>query len=244
MQNPNERSILVVGNDVKVSANDIKNAFVKTFVDQALPTQAQYFENEKVELKYLNQTYSLSLGTTAGNEEHDRLRPLFYKKRDLIIVLFSVNDGWNRREPHLWLEEVKHFEPNTPVIMVGVGNVDTPKELKDQSYIQIPILDVNNVNYVFCTVFERLFNIKVERPVPEKYTKEDLAKLYTVSNSSSYLKLIPRALYNSFLDYATSKNHRHAKLTMFDHVINTDNQPPKTVTVSVPGKEKETCLIC
>lgn len=248
MQNPNEKSILVIGNAFRVGNNDIKNAFVKTFVDQQIPTQAEYFENQKVELKYLDQAYSLTLGTTTGNEEHDGVRPLLYNKKDLIIILFNFSEGNMVTEPLNWLAEIKHFEPHTPVMIVGIEDEGFDlkyypnKEPKDQTYIRIPTLNVENVNSVFCSVFERLFNIKVERPTLEKYTAESLTELYT-HETGSYLKLLPAELYTFFLNYATSKNHSHARLTLFNGVINTESQPAQTVAVPADKTDDEKCLI-
>lgn len=249
MQNPNEKSILVIGNALKVESNDIKNAFVKMFVDQKSPTRTEIFENEKIQLNYLNQTYSLTLSTTAGSEEYDAIRPIQYKNKDLIIVLFSFEEGNLVTEPLSWQAEVKHYEPNTPVIFVGVeGESFDPtyspnKEPKGHTYIRIPTLDVDNANSVFCVVFERLFNIKVERPAPEKYTKESLTSLVVGPKRDSFLQLLPAQLYQSFLNYATSINHNYAELTMLGQILNTKTQPPQAVTVPNTTPSKETCLI-
>jgi len=82
----------------------------------------------------------LALWDTAGQEEYDRLRPLSYPETDVILVCFAIDshaslenvtDKVPERPPFTnaaeilglclqWYPEVRHFCPNTPVLLVGL----------------------------------------------------------------------------------------------------------------------------
>ena len=64
---------------------------------------------------------TLGLWDTAGQEDYDRLRPLSYPQTDVFLLCFSVIspssfDNINQR----WLPEIKHHNPDTPIILVGL----------------------------------------------------------------------------------------------------------------------------
>ena len=68
----------------------------------------------------------ISLWDTCGQEDYDRLRPLFYPDTEAIVMCFSVGSYdtlWNITEK--WAPEVRHFCPTVPIILVG-----TKKELR------------------------------------------------------------------------------------------------------------------
>lgn len=250
MQNPNEKSIAVVGNDKKHGPNDIKSLFINTAQNQLILNETgSYPDKEDVQINYRDQSYTLQMNNGIGAENYDKLRPLHYQNKDLIILLFSFEDledptKWG---PLSWLAEIKHYQPNVPVVVVGIedGKFDPKKEPKGlgQVYIRVPNLSIENVNAVLTKVVETLLKSKVEQPVSEQYTREALVTLYQESDNSSYLKLLPQELYTSFLDYATSTNARNA-LTMFGKFIPANNTLP--VIVREEKKEepkKEVCAI-
>lgn len=64
--------------------------------------------------------FNLGLWDTAGQEDYDRLRPLSYPQTDVFLLCFSVistNSYNNVRDK--WWPEVRHYCPDTPVIVVG-----------------------------------------------------------------------------------------------------------------------------
>uniref|UniRef100_A0A8C2SIX0 Ras homolog family member A n=1 Tax=Capra hircus TaxID=9925 RepID=A0A8C2SIX0_CAPHI len=62
----------------------------------------------------------LALWDTAGQEDYDRLRPLFYPDTDVILMCFSIDSPDSLENiPEKWTPEVKHFCPNVPIILVG-----------------------------------------------------------------------------------------------------------------------------
>ena len=66
----------------------------------------------------------------AGQEDYDRLRPLSYPQTDVFLICFAVNSVTsfqNVREK--WSPEVKHYCPNTPVLLMGMkGDLREAKE--------------------------------------------------------------------------------------------------------------------
>lgn len=63
----------------------------------------------------------LALWDTAGQEEYNRLRPLSYSEVDILMVCYAVNNRASLQNVEdLWMPEVKHFCPNTPIILVGL----------------------------------------------------------------------------------------------------------------------------
>ncbi|XP_031711864.1 rho-related GTP-binding protein RhoF isoform X2 [Anarrhichthys ocellatus] len=62
----------------------------------------------------------LNLYDTAGQEDYDRLRPLSYQEADLVLVCFDVTNPTSHENVLIkWHPEVKHFCPDTPVILIG-----------------------------------------------------------------------------------------------------------------------------
>ncbi len=59
--------------------------------------------------------------TRARAQDYDRLRPLSYPQTDVFLICFAVvspssYDNINQR----WLPEIKHHNPDTPIILVGL----------------------------------------------------------------------------------------------------------------------------
>ena len=67
-----------------------------------------------------NQTISLGLWDTAGQEDYDRLRPLSYPDTNVFLVCFSVvNPSSYANVKTKWVPELKHHAPEVPIILVG-----------------------------------------------------------------------------------------------------------------------------
>lgn len=67
-----------------------------------------------------DQTVSLSLLDTAGQEEYDRLRTMVYSNAHVVIVCFAVDDRnsyTNVRSK--WLPEIGQFCPSVSIILVA-----------------------------------------------------------------------------------------------------------------------------
>ncbi|KAL4885849.1 P-loop containing nucleoside triphosphate hydrolase protein [Aspergillus karnatakaensis] len=74
--------------------------------------------------------HTLSLFDTHHLEEDGhRLKPLIYPETDVLLLCFSLVRGLSTLEnaKQKWLEEIQHFCPGTPFILVGLQ-----KDLRDQ----------------------------------------------------------------------------------------------------------------
>jgi len=72
--------------------------------------------------------FSISVWDTAGQEDYDRLRPLSYPETDVFVLCYSV---WHKKNPdscayssyeavkQLWLPELAHHCPDTPILLVA-----------------------------------------------------------------------------------------------------------------------------
>lgn len=110
-----------------------------------------------------NDLIELALWDTAGQEEYDRLRPLSYPDVDVLLVCYSIDAHaslQNVRE--IWVPEVTHFCPDTPIILVGLKSdlqsgdlvpseraADFSKEIGATAFVECSAKTMNNVNNVF-----------------------------------------------------------------------------------------------
>lgn len=87
--------------------------------DAYVPT---VFENYVKDITHANgQRVELTLWDTAGQEDYDRLRPLSYPDSDVVLISFSVDSPDSLNNVYeKWIQEVKHFCPNVPVMLVGL----------------------------------------------------------------------------------------------------------------------------
>ena len=86
------------------------------FPSQYLPT---VFDNYAVTV-IEEEPHTLGLFDTAGQEDHDRLRPLSYPHTDVFLVCFSTaipSSFENVKEK--WTPEITHHSPKTPFLLVG-----------------------------------------------------------------------------------------------------------------------------
>jgi small GTP-binding protein len=79
---------------------------------------------------------NLGLWDTAGSDEYTTLRPLSYPGTDVFIVCFALSspDTFENVKTK-WVPEVSHYNPSTPMILVGSkldlrDNEDTISNLK------------------------------------------------------------------------------------------------------------------
>jgi cell division control protein 42 len=99
-----------------------KTCLLVSFTTNKFPTKyvPTVFDNYSAEVTIAGKPYTLNLFDTAGQEEYDRLRPLAYPSTNIFIVCFSTvshNSLTNVREN--WTNEIFHFCPKTPFILVG-----------------------------------------------------------------------------------------------------------------------------
>ena len=65
--------------------------------------------------------YTLIMYNPPGDDDYDRLRPLFYQNADVIMLCFSVvNPCSYENITEKWQPELHHFCPNVPIVLVGM----------------------------------------------------------------------------------------------------------------------------
>jgi len=88
-----------------------------TFPTEYIPT---VFENYSANVMFEKQPINLTLWDTAGQEEYATLRSVSYPQTDVFLVCFSVvNPNSFDNIATKWLKELKHYNPDAPVIIVG-----------------------------------------------------------------------------------------------------------------------------
>ncbi|KAG2393986.1 hypothetical protein C9374_003750 [Naegleria lovaniensis] len=100
------------------------------FPEDYVPT---VFDNYNKNIPYGDGIVSIALYDTAGQEDYDRLRPLSYPDTDVFLVCFSLENPNSLENCHSkWAEELKHYNPDTPIVLVG-----TKLDLKkDEEYVK------------------------------------------------------------------------------------------------------------
>ena len=90
---------------------------------------------------------------TPGQDDFDRERPLCYPETDVLLVCFSLVDvtGFENVKAK-WVPEVRHFCPDTPIILVG-----TKLDLKNDQVTLRELKEVHQrpVTYVEGIIMQR-----------------------------------------------------------------------------------------
>jgi len=87
------------------------------FPKEYVPT---VFDNYEATIIVEGKEVKFSLWDTAGQEGYARIRTLSYPKTDVFLLCFSVvNHPSFVNVKDRWHTEIKHYCPNTPIILVG-----------------------------------------------------------------------------------------------------------------------------
>ncbi|XP_052774925.1 rho-related protein racA-like [Mya arenaria] len=99
-----------------------KSCLLIAYTTSAFPSEyvPTVFDNYCADVMVDGKEVSLALWDTAGQEDYDRLRPLSYPGTDVFFICFdlSTSSSFENVEP-IWLPEVRHYCPNTPIVLVG-----------------------------------------------------------------------------------------------------------------------------
>ncbi|KAJ6255020.1 hypothetical protein M0813_11806 [Anaeramoeba flamelloides] len=78
------------------------------------------FDNYSANVMVDGEPINLGLWNTAGQEDYDRLRPLSYPGTDVFVVCFSLVSKTSFKNINSkWIQEIKHYCPDTPIVLVG-----------------------------------------------------------------------------------------------------------------------------
>eukprot|EP01132_Coremiostelium_polycephalum_P003298 gene3298-4130_t len=165
--------IVVVGDGAVGKSCLLISYTTNSFPSEYVPT---VFDNYSANIMVDGKPYNVGLWDTAGQEDYDRLRPLSYPQTDVFFICFSVVSRVSfENVKHKWYQEILHYCPNVPVILVGTkcdlrgsGKPEvTPqqayelvKELKLVSYVETSSLTQFNLAELFRTAIASVTNSK------------------------------------------------------------------------------------
>ncbi|XP_055332732.1 ras-like GTP-binding protein RHO [Paramacrobiotus metropolitanus] len=113
----NRKKLIVVGDGACGKTCLLYRFAENKFFEEYVPT---VFESMTANFEVDGNMVELVLWDTAGQEEFDRLRPLSYPNTDVILICFSVdNPSSLDNVRNVWVPEVRHFCPKTPLVLVG-----------------------------------------------------------------------------------------------------------------------------
>ncbi|KAJ3047102.1 GTP-binding protein Rho1 [Rhizophlyctis rosea] len=121
MADPVRKKLLVIG-DGTVGKTCLLIVYTQgTFPLKYIPT---VFENhiKDVTIPETNTTVELVLWDTAGQEEvgRYRLRSLYYPNSDVVVICYAIDSPDSLENvAENWIQEVRHFCPKIPVLLVG-----------------------------------------------------------------------------------------------------------------------------
>ncbi|KAL0202750.1 hypothetical protein M9458_000768 [Cirrhinus mrigala] len=139
---------------------------------------------------------NLEILDTAGLEDYNGLRPIYYRQTDVFLICFSLVDPRSLENIHeKWYPEIRDHCPDTPIILVGTkldlrDDKDTIKQLK--KYKQTPISyhqglavaeEIGAVKYLECsastqmglkTVFDEAARVTLNSPLVKKRERKCL----------------------------------------------------------------------
>ena len=111
------RKKLVIVGDRSVGKTKIGLMLASKKSEVYVPT---VLENYVIDVEVDDTEVELALWDTQGQEDYDRLRPLCYPDTDVVLAVFFIIEPdslYNAVET--WFPEVKHFCPNTPIVLLG-----------------------------------------------------------------------------------------------------------------------------
>jgi len=182
--------VMVVGDGAVGKTCMLISYTTNSFPGEYVPT---VFDNYTANTVVDSNPVNLGLWDTAGSGEYDQLRPLSYPGTDVFIICFALTgpetfDNVKKK----WVPEVTHFNPKTPIVLVGTkldlrDNEDTIMALQEQNLVPITTSkgeklakDISAFKYVECSaltqknlnlVFEEACQAVIEDPA-QKTSKE------------------------------------------------------------------------
>ena len=164
--------IMVVGDGSVGKTCMLISYTTNSFPGEYVPT---VFDNYTANAIVDGHPINLGLWDTAGSDEYNTLRPLSYPGTDVFIICFSlVSPETYENVKKKWAPEVSHFNPKTPIVLVGTkldmrSKPETIQSLKENglepieesagqrlckeigaySYVECSALDQTNLPKVF-----------------------------------------------------------------------------------------------
>ena len=159
--------LVVVGDHLEWLKTKLLISYAKNeFPEDYIPT---VFDNYNAQIEIDEKEYTLGLWDTAGQEDHDKLRPLSYPGTHVFVVIFSsVNRPSFNNVQHTWIPEIKKHCRGTPILLANIAEKTADDEKRTAGE---PVTDD-----------EALLLVKKQKLVgyykANCYTKEGLKELF------------------------------------------------------------------
>ncbi|KAG5670528.1 hypothetical protein PVAND_000786 [Polypedilum vanderplanki] len=140
----------------------------ETFLDSYVPT---VYDKEDFELMLNGTSYNVRLIDTAGQEDYERVRRLFYKEAKAFILCYSIENRASFENIALkWIPELKNIE-NWPIPLVLVA---TKTDLRDENLRGRPLITTEEGEAMADKIFANRFiecsakkNVRIKAVVHE-----------------------------------------------------------------------------
>jgi len=191
--------VMVVGDGSVGKTCMLISYTTNTFPGEYVPT---VFDNYSANTIVDGIPINLGLWDTAGSDEYNTLRPLSYPGTDVFIICFSLcSPSSYHNVLEKWSPEVNHFNPDTPVILVGSkldirDNPEAVASLKDNNvelistekgeklskdiqaykYMECSALTQKNLSLVFEEAVKAVFDFHKKKQQKEKQNQKPKKK--------------------------------------------------------------------
>ncbi len=81
------------------------------------PTIGASFVNKKI--KVSDESYSVDIWDTAGQEVYRSLAPTYYRNASAAIITFDVTSHESFRQVSPWLAQIRDYIPTIPIVLCG-----------------------------------------------------------------------------------------------------------------------------
>ncbi|ELP91479.1 Rho GTPase, putative [Entamoeba invadens IP1] len=154
------------------------------------------FDNYTINVTYNNIQIDMELWDTGGQEDYPPMRPLSYYNTSCFVLCFSLvyMDSYKSLKT-LWLPEIKQYNPNTPILLIGFksdlresnGNIESDfpqgiyQRITTEQGLQMA-KDIGAMGYIECSTINDI-NVNM---VFEKAKKISYEYLYTCMNTKKH----------------------------------------------------------
>uniref|UniRef100_A0A1I7SWK3 Ras-like GTP-binding protein Rho1 n=2 Tax=Bursaphelenchus xylophilus TaxID=6326 RepID=A0A1I7SWK3_BURXY len=139
MKKKKEIKVVVVGDGSCGKTSLIIAHSSGQFSEQYIPTA---FDDFSVEALVNGKPDMITVSDTAGEEDFSSMRPLSYPDADVFLVCYSVeNTDSLKHIQEKWVPEIRHFCPNTPIVIIG-----NKKDIRDEN--NRPVVSIEEAEQV------------------------------------------------------------------------------------------------
>jgi len=114
-----------------------KTSLILVYANEEFPTthEATIFDSKSVLRQFENETVSVDIHDTAGQEDYANLRPLGYPGTSVFILCFAINNRNSfEKIARQWVPEIVRFDFDAKIILIGTkSDLKSPDEVASSS---------------------------------------------------------------------------------------------------------------